>query len=109
VTPPRADGYRDPDDPDAYWEEMYGQNFRDRLLRVRDDPDDWDDPDEQDPAAPPRPLPDGYRVEVCETDQGWYWHLYRNDKRVNGGLAASEYRAGVAARSAVAAHLYAWY
>ncbi len=42
-------------------------------------------------------------------DQGWYWHLYRGDRRVNGGLADTWAGAQHAARSAIAAHVYAKY
>lgn len=25
-------------------------------------------------------------VQLCEEPEQWYWHLYRDDKRINGGV-----------------------
>jgi hypothetical protein len=87
------------DDPD-YWD-TYSEDLRRRLREI----DELDD--QYVPALPP--LPRGYRTEFEKTNQGWYWHLYRYDKRVNGGLSATRDDAGEAALSATSAHLCATY
>lgn len=51
-----------------------------------------------------RNLGDGYTVEIQRMDEGWYWHLFCCDKRVNGGLSETWAGALHASRGACAAH-----
>ena len=35
----------------------------------------------------------GYSYELCPLDGGWYWKLFRDGERVNGGIARSRLEA----------------
>lgn len=49
----------------------------------------------------------GYRREVTPLPDGmWYWHLFRDDVRVNGGLSRSREDALADAGFAVGRHLW---
>lgn len=37
---------------------------------------------------------DDYQWFVVETSEGWYWHLYWKDERINGGITDYEYDSG---------------
>jgi hypothetical protein len=91
-------GYDFDDDTEAYIEELHR-----RLKRIQADQDDRDN------LIRARPVPPGYRTEIKEMDQGFYWHLYRGDRRINGGLAETRARAQHAAGLAIAAHVYTQY
>lgn len=102
------------DDGEQYDDEdpSYGMRLQERLARLRDDNDErwWVDDDI--PIAPVDPVLAGitmrarkrYRVDIVEIDQGFYWHLYRDDMRVNGGLSETWPDASRAARSAITMH-----
>ena len=87
----------DDEDPD------YRQRLRDRLDRLRDEDEYWGD---EPPVAPfDWRTRQHYRTEIKLMDQGYYWHLYRDDLRVNGGLAETRDDAARAARSATTSHI----
>jgi hypothetical protein len=51
-----------------------------------------------------RNLGGGYIVEIQRVDDGWYWHLYWRDDRVNGGLSDTWSSAVHAARNGCTSH-----
>lgn len=50
-------------------------------------------------------LSNGYGVEVSELDEGFYWHLFYLQTRVNGGLSDTWVNAYRSARRASACHM----
>jgi hypothetical protein len=49
----------------------------------------------------------GYRHVIRRLPDGcWYWHLYWNGERVNGGLSPTEADARADARNASVRHIY---
>jgi hypothetical protein len=101
--------------------ETYGSYLRKRLDRIRQDyasgllltveemrvldaeAERGRDPDFEDSSM--RSLFGGYQAQIKKMDDGqFYWHLYRQGTRVNGGLAGTWTGAMRAARGGVASN-----
>lgn len=57
-------------------------------------------------AGPVRLRRDYDRQLADMGEAGWYWHLYLNGEKVNGGLSGTREEARAAAEHAVSLHLH---